>query len=97
MELHAQYTFFAEGCRGHLGKQLMERFKLREGSDPQVYGIGIKELWEIEPERHQPGLVVHTAGWPLATTPTAARSCTTWRTTRSRSASSSAWATATHI
>ncbi len=65
MELHARYTFFAEGCRGHLGKQLQERFRLREGRDPQVYGIGLKELWEIRPERHQTGLVIHTAGWPL--------------------------------
>jgi electron-transferring-flavoprotein dehydrogenase len=65
MELHAKYTFFAEGCRGHLGKRLQERFKLREGSDPQVYGIGLKELWEITPEQHQKGLVVHTASWPL--------------------------------
>jgi electron-transferring-flavoprotein dehydrogenase len=66
MELHAKYTFFAEGCRGHLGKQLQEKFKLREGVDPQVYGIGLKELWEIKAEKHQPGLVIHTAGWPLA-------------------------------
>ena len=66
MELHAKYVFFAEGCRGHLGKQLQERYKLRDGVDPQVYGIGLKELWEIRPERHQQGLVIHTAGWPLA-------------------------------
>lgn len=66
MELHAKYTFFAEGCRGHLGKQLQERYKLRNGADPQVYGIGLKELWEIKPEQHQLGLVIHTAGWPLA-------------------------------
>ncbi|MCW5576768.1 MAG: electron transfer flavoprotein-ubiquinone oxidoreductase [Burkholderiales bacterium] len=65
MELHAKYTFFAEGCRGHLGKQLQEKFRLRDGVDPQVYGIGLKELWEIKPEKHQPGLVMHTAGWPL--------------------------------
>ena len=65
MELRAKYTFFAEGCRGHLGRQLMERFGLREGVEPQTYGIGIKELWEVRPERHRPGLVVHTAGWPL--------------------------------
>jgi len=65
MELHASYTLFAEGCRGHLGKQLEERFGLRDGVDPQVYGVGIKELWEIPSERHQPGLVVHSAGWPL--------------------------------
>ena len=66
MELHARYTFFAEGCRGHLGRQLQERFALRAGADPQVYGIGLKELWEIRPEQHRQGLVVHTAGWPLA-------------------------------
>jgi len=65
MELHASYTFFAEGCRGQLGKQLEAKFGLREGVDPQVYGIGLKELWEIKPEKHRPGLVVHTAGWPL--------------------------------
>ncbi|MBI3918287.1 MAG: NAD(P)/FAD-dependent oxidoreductase, partial [Betaproteobacteria bacterium] len=66
MELHAKYTFFAEGCRGHLGRRLQERFALRAGADPQVYGIGLKELWEIRPEKHQQGLVIHTAGWPLA-------------------------------
>ncbi len=66
MELLAKYTVFAEGCRGHLGKQLMARFDLNENADPQVYGIGFKELWEIDPAKHQPGLVVHTAGWPLA-------------------------------
>ena len=65
MELHAKYTFFAEGCRGNLGKELQEKFNLREGRDPQVYGLGLKELWEVTPERHVPGLVVHTAGWPL--------------------------------
>jgi electron-transferring-flavoprotein dehydrogenase len=65
MELHAKYTFFAEGCRGHLGKQLQEKFNLRNGADPQTYGIGIKELWEIKPEQHQLGLVVHTGGWPM--------------------------------
>jgi electron-transferring-flavoprotein dehydrogenase len=65
MELHGKYTFFAEGCRGHLGRQLEAKLGLRAGTDPQVYGIGIKELWEVKPERHQPGLVVHTAGWPL--------------------------------
>ena len=66
MALHARYTFFAEGCRGHLGRQLQDRYNLRAGADPQVYGIGLKELWEIRPERHQQGLVIHTAGWPLA-------------------------------
>ena len=65
MELHAKYTFFAEGCRGHLGKDLMERFGLRDGVEAQTYGIGLKELWEVEPENHQEGLVVHTAGWPM--------------------------------
>ncbi|WP_156992154.1 electron transfer flavoprotein-ubiquinone oxidoreductase [Paraburkholderia oxyphila] len=65
MELHAKYTLFCEGARGHLGRQLSERFKLRDGADPQVYGIGIKELWEIDPAKHQAGLVIHTAGWPL--------------------------------
>ena len=63
VELHGKYTFFAEGCRGHLGRQLEERFSLRK--TPQVYGIGLKELWEVTPERHEPGLVMHTAGWPL--------------------------------
>src|SRR5437763_15898658 len=66
MELNAKYTIFAEGSRGHLGKRLEERFKLREGRAPQVYGIGLKELWEVKPEKHVPGLVMHTAGWPLA-------------------------------
>ena len=65
MELHAKQTVFAEGCRGSLTKMLFERFRLREGADPQTYGIGIKELWEVEPARHQAGLVVHTVGWPL--------------------------------
>ncbi|WLQ15820.1 electron transfer flavoprotein-ubiquinone oxidoreductase [Hahella aquimaris] len=66
MELHAKYTLFCEGCRGHLGKQLIEKFKLDEGKDPQHYGLGIKELWDIDPAKHEPGLVVHTTGWPLA-------------------------------
>ena len=66
MALHARYTFFAEGCRGHLGRQLEDRYNLRAGVDPQVYGIGLKELWEIQPRQHQQGLVIHTAGWPLA-------------------------------
>jgi electron-transferring-flavoprotein dehydrogenase len=67
MELHAKYTLFCEGARGHLGRQLNERFKLDKDADPQVYGLGIKELWEIDPSKHQPGLVIHTAGWPLDT------------------------------
>jgi electron-transferring-flavoprotein dehydrogenase len=67
MELHGKYTLFAEGCRGHLGRGLQMRFRLRDGVDPQVYGIGLKELWELRPEAHEQGLVMHTAGWPLAT------------------------------
>jgi len=66
MELHAKYTLFSEGCRGHLGKGLIKQFNLDDGKDPQHYGIGIKELWDIDPEKHEQGLVVHTAGWPLA-------------------------------
>jgi electron-transferring-flavoprotein dehydrogenase len=65
VELHGKYTLFAEGCRGQLGRQLEARYRLREGRDPQVYGIGLKELWDVKPEKHQAGLVVHTAGWPL--------------------------------
>ena len=66
MELHARQTVFAEGCRGSLTRELFERFNLRDGADPQTYGIGIKELWEIDPAKHQPGLIVHTVGWPLS-------------------------------
>lgn len=66
MELHAKYTLFAEGCRGHLGKQLINQFALDAGKDPQHYGIGIKEVWQIDPAKHQPGLVVHGLGWPLS-------------------------------
>jgi electron-transferring-flavoprotein dehydrogenase len=65
MELHARYTLFAEGCRGSLSQELMQRFRLRDGVDPQKYGIGIKELWQVDPARHRPGLVMHTQGWPL--------------------------------
>ena len=67
MELHARYTIFSEGARGQLGRQLIERYKLDEGRDPQSYGIGIKELWQADPAKHRPGLAVHTAGWPLDT------------------------------
>jgi electron-transferring-flavoprotein dehydrogenase len=67
MELHAKYTIFAEGSRGSLGRQLIARFQLDAGKDPQSYAIGIKELWEVEPAKAKPGLVVHTAGWPLDT------------------------------
>ncbi|MEW5879298.1 MAG: electron transfer flavoprotein-ubiquinone oxidoreductase [Pseudomonadota bacterium] len=65
VELLGKYTLFAEGARGHLGKQLLERYRLMEGRDPQTWGIGIKEVWEIDPAKHVPGLVVHSAGWPL--------------------------------
>lgn len=66
MELHGTYTLFAEGCRGHLGKQLIEKFALAAGKEPQHYGIGIKEIWKIPAEQHKQGLVVHSAGWPLS-------------------------------
>ena len=66
MELHAKCTIFAEGCHGHLAKQLMAQYNLRDNSSqPQTYGIGLKELWEVDPEVHQPGRVEHTVGWPL--------------------------------
>ncbi len=65
MELHGKYSFFAEGCRGHLGKQLIAHFALDRDADPQTYGIGLKELWEIDPARHQSGLVIHSGGWPM--------------------------------
>ncbi|SBT16637.1 Electron transfer flavoprotein-ubiquinone oxidoreductase [Marinomonas gallaica] len=65
MELHATYTVLSEGCRGHLGKQLIQKFSLDANADPQHYALGIKELWQIDPAKHQPGLVVHGAGWPL--------------------------------
>jgi len=66
MELHAKYTIFSEGCRGHLGKQLIAKFKLDAGKDPQHYGIGVKEMWKIPADKHEPGLVVHGSGWPLS-------------------------------
>ena len=65
MELHARCTVFAEGCHGSLTKQLFQRFKLRENCEPQSYGIGLKELWEVDPTLHRPGRVEHTVGWPL--------------------------------
>src|SRR5690606_28422584 len=65
VELHAKYTLIAEGVRGSLAKGLMQKFNLRDGVDPQKFGIGIKELWQIDPAKHKPGLVVHTQGWPL--------------------------------
>lgn len=70
MELHAKYTLFSEGCRGHLGKQLIAKFNLAEGKDPQHYGIGLKELWKIPDANYKKGLVVHTTGWPLTETKT---------------------------
>ena len=70
MELHAKYTLFAEGCRGHLGKQLIDKYQLDKDKDPQHYGLGIKELWKVPADQHQPGLVVHSAGWPLSETGT---------------------------
>ncbi|PZQ63123.1 MAG: electron transfer flavoprotein-ubiquinone oxidoreductase [Sphingomonas taxi] len=66
LELHAKYTFFSEGCRGHLSKELMRIFDLRRDCDPQVYGLGVKELWDIDPALHEPGKVIHTQGWPLS-------------------------------
>jgi electron-transferring-flavoprotein dehydrogenase len=65
VELHGKYTLFAEGARGHLGKEVIAKFDLDRDRDPQAWGIGIKEIWEVEPSRHRPGLVVHSAGWPL--------------------------------
>ncbi|MSO55072.1 MAG: electron transfer flavoprotein-ubiquinone oxidoreductase [Rhodospirillales bacterium] len=65
VELRAAYTLFAEGCRGSLAKTLIDRFRLRDGRDPQTYGIGVKELWQVQPDRHRPGRVVHSIGWPL--------------------------------
>ncbi len=65
LELHARYTFFAEGVRGHLSKMLKAKYDLEANSQPQIYGLGIKELWDIDPEKHEPGRVIHTQGWPL--------------------------------
>lgn len=65
MELHAKVTIFAEGCHGHLTKMVNKKFNLRENCETQTYGIGIKEIWEIQPENHKPGTVEHTVGWPL--------------------------------
>ena len=66
MELHAKYTLFAEGCRGHLGKEIIKKFELDKDKSPQHYALGIKEIWEIPEEKHKPGLVVHGTGWPLS-------------------------------
>lgn len=65
MELLAKYTLFAEGCRGHPGKQVEAKFDLRADSDPQTYALGVKELWEVDPEQFEKGLVMHTFGWPM--------------------------------
>ncbi len=65
LELHAKYTFFAEGVRGHLSKEIIRTFDLAKDAQPQVYGLGVKELWDIDPELHKPGRVIHTQGWPL--------------------------------
>src|SRR5258707_1387963 len=65
VELHGRYTLFAEGCRGSLTKTLFERFDLRDGVDPQTFGIGIKEIWEVEPGKHRKGLISHSVGWPM--------------------------------
>ena len=64
IEIRAKHTIFAEGCRGHLGKELISKFNLDDGKDPQHYGIGFKEVWKIPKEQHEPGLVMHTNGWP---------------------------------
>src|SRR4029079_11233079 len=69
MELHGKYTIFAEGARGSLGRELISRFALDAGKDPQSYAIGVKELWEVVPSKASPGLVIHTAGWPLESAP----------------------------
>ena len=69
MEFHSKVTVFAEGCHGHLAKQLFRKFNLREKAEPQSYGIGFKELWEIDPQKHRPGRVEHTVGWPLVSNP----------------------------
>ena len=65
MELHGKYTLFAEGCRGQLARELEKKYRLRKDAGPQQYGIGLKELWDVKPEKHKAGLVIHTAGWPL--------------------------------
>ncbi|XP_072024499.1 electron transfer flavoprotein-ubiquinone oxidoreductase, mitochondrial-like [Amphiura filiformis] len=65
MELHAKVTIFSEGCHGHLAKQIYDKFDLRKDCQPQTYGIGLKELWEVDPSQHEPGKVEHTVGWPL--------------------------------
>ena len=65
MEIRAKVTLFAEGCHGSLSKEVINKFDLRKGREPQTYAIGLKEVWEIDPAKHEPGLVVHSVGWPL--------------------------------
>jgi electron-transferring-flavoprotein dehydrogenase len=88
MELHGKYVFIAEGVRGSLAKQLIAKFDLSAGKSPQKFGIGIKELWQVPPEKHQPGLAEHTFGWPLDNSTGGGASCITSGTTTSPSASS---------
>ena len=87
MELHGNYTLIGEGVRGSLAKQLIAQFRLDEGKEPAKFGIGLKELWEVDPDKHKPGLVQHSFGWPLDTKPAAGPFCTIWRTIRSPSVS----------
>ena len=75
MEFHAKCTIFGEGCRGQLTKSLMNKFDLNAGNEGQIYGIGIKELWQVQPEKHEPGLVEHTVGWPLPVGPPTFNEC----------------------
>jgi electron-transferring-flavoprotein dehydrogenase len=88
MELRGKYVFLAEGVRGSLSKQAIAKYGLSDGHEPQKYGLGMKEIWEIDPAKHRPGTVVHTMGWPLGSNVGGGRSCTTSRTTRCWSASS---------
>ena len=88
MELLGKYTLFAEGARGSLTKQLIAKYSLDAKSKPPKFGIGLKEVWEIDPAKHQKGLIQHSFGWPLNDRPAAARSSITTTTTRSPSASS---------
>lgn len=82
MELHAKYTVFSEGCRGHLGKQLIDKYHLDNGKTPQHYGLGFKEIWKIPSEQHHQGKVIHTGGWPLIDGSSGAAFCTTLKIIR---------------
>jgi hypothetical protein len=97
MELHGKYTIFAEGARGHLGKQIIAKYSLDANRDPQTYGLGIKELWEIDPKRHKPGMVLHTAGWPMKSDTYGGAFLYHLEDNWSRWASSPAWTTPTPI